>query len=248
MLVRPPADRPLLDDIYRLAEDFAEIVSDPPAEARVIDLRDFAFDPTFRGVSMIDYFLRRLGLDPAEVPTALKRNEWLAPRMAPLKAGALPVGTILVCPLASMALRDMPDDVHRRILRQLLRVQPHGVATQGACQPDPRVIGVPRLESFAQLCALVASAAAVISTDTAIVHLADAFSIPCLGFFTTHRPEWRIRDYPLARGLYLPPLELPDALEFSRGTQDLASIAAAWRRGAEAIEAGVATFAHDVRL
>ena len=63
-----------------LAADFAAVVdlpdglsATPPPPLpesvaagyeQVIDMRDFAFDPAFRGVAMIDYFLRALGLAP----------------------------------------------------------------------------------------------------------------------------------------------------------------------------------------
>ncbi len=111
----------LVDQLYQLAADFAEIEALPqrwpPMQAgdvadrfeRVIDIRDFALNPGFRGVAMIDFFLRKLGIDPLLVPTALKRNTWLAPRARPIRPQELPEHYILVCPGSSMALRDMPQ-------------------------------------------------------------------------------------------------------------------------------------------
>ena len=87
-----------------------------PTFARTIDLRDFAFDPAFRGVAMIDFFLARLGLDPARVPAGLRRNAWLAPRLRPAPAAR---GYVLVCPRTSMALRDMPAALHADLLHWL---------------------------------------------------------------------------------------------------------------------------------
>jgi ADP-heptose:LPS heptosyltransferase len=37
----------------------------------------------------------------------------------------------------------------------------------------------------------------MITIDTAMAHLANAFNKPCLAFFPTHDPLWRVRDYPL---------------------------------------------------
>jgi len=251
LLVRR-AGRAMVAQIYTLAADFADLhvlPGDWPEEigqgdARVIDLRDFAFDPGFRGVAMIDFFLGRLGLDPAGVPASLRRNSWVAPRARPSTPPEVPKHYILLCPSSSMALRDMPASVQARILALVLARQTLPVVTQGAVPgwAGDRVIAMPLFARLEQLLGLVAGARAVISTDTAMVHLADAFAVPCLAFFTTHRPEWRMRDYPLCRAVHLPPRGLPEALEFSQGPEDLAAVARAWREGMGAIDAGVADF------
>jgi hypothetical protein len=168
---------------------------------------------------MIDYFLRALGLDPSAVPPGLRRNAWLAPRVVPEITSR---GHVLVCPRTNSALRDMPDEVHAHILAWLAGRAP--VLTQASLPPAER---------FAELCGLVAGARLVVSADTAMVHLADAFAVPCLAFFTTHRPEWRVRDYPLCRPVHLD-AGLPEALEFVRDAADIAACRAAWfARGAD---------------
>jgi hypothetical protein len=193
---------------------------------RVIDLRDFAFDPDFRRSSMIDFFLRRLGVEPPLVPPSARRITWLAPRIENRRP-CLPRGYVLVCPRASTRLRDMPEAIHERILRQALVQGP--VATQGRVPTDlaSAVIEVPRCTSLAGLCALVSGADWVISTDTAMVHLADAFDVPCLAFFPTHRPEWRVRDYPRCMSVALR-TGLPLGAEFVRDTADATVAQAAW--------------------
>jgi ADP-heptose:LPS heptosyltransferase len=130
-----------------------------------------------------------------------------------------------------MALRDMPQDVHRSLLESLGAIIP--VVTQGASCAGAVSIG--ELDDLASLCGLVANAEAIISTDTAMVHLADAFGVKTLAVFTTHRPDWRVRDYPLCRALHLPVDGLPDSLEFSRGDADLRAAKAAWRDNAARI-------------
>jgi hypothetical protein len=188
----------------------------------VLDIRDFAFDPAFRGVAMIDFFLTRLGVDPAEVPPARRRNAWLAEALAgdadraARRGGA--AGYVLVCPSASMPLRDMPEAACAAVLATL----------RDLGMPALSQAALPPAGSLAELWDLVGGACLVISTDTAMVHLADARGVPCLAIFTTHRPEWRARDYPLCRALHRPPAGLPPALEFSRGPEDEAAARAAW--------------------
>ena len=67
----------------------------------------------------------------------------------------------------------------------------------------------------------------MIATDTAMVHLADAFDVPCLAFFPTHDPAWRVRDYPRCTPVRLASA-LPAGIEFARDDADLAQARAAW--------------------
>lgn len=191
--------------------------------ARTIDLRDFAFDPAFRGVAMIDFFLSRLDLDPARVPPARRRNAWLAARLRPTPPRR---GYVLVCPRTSMRLRDMPAPLHRDLLRWLAGQMDATVLTQGT--PAHGAEAAPPATDFPALCALVAGAGLIVSADTAMVHLADAYAVPTLALYTTHRPEWRSRDYPLCRALHFPVPGLPPALEFARSAADDAAAQAAW--------------------
>jgi hypothetical protein len=91
--------------------------------ARVIDMRDYAFDPDFRQTSMIDFFLWRLGVAPNSISTSCKRNTWLAPRVAQTRP-LYPTSYILVCPNSSMRLRRMPAAIHARILSEALVARP----------------------------------------------------------------------------------------------------------------------------
>jgi hypothetical protein len=226
--------RRLIHALYEAAWPFADVTwfpyraaARPPFEIS-IDIREFAFDPAFRGTSMVDFFLARLGTDPAAIPACAKRNRWLAAALRPRRPVGLPRRYVLVCPRAAMALRTMPAKVHSHLLAKLLSLQNLPVVTQGMpAAPHPRILHRPAVASLAELAGLVAGAALVVSTDTAMVHLADAWSVPTLAFFVTHRPEWRVRDYPFCTAIELP-ASLPPALEFARGPADIAAAEAAW--------------------
>ncbi|MEY9524008.1 hypothetical protein ABIF70_005149 [Bradyrhizobium japonicum] len=194
--------------------------------ARVIDIRDFAFDPEFQCTSMIDFFLQRLGVAPEQVPPGWLRNSWLESRIRTTRP-VLPKDYILVCPTASMRLREMPHEIHEHILRRSLTFGP--VVTQGVV-PDALRHGVIHLEpcaTLADLCGVVRHARWMVSTDTGMVHLADAFGVECLAFFPTHRPEWRVRDYPQVLPLELP-TRLPRGIEFARDAGDYALAKSGW--------------------
>jgi hypothetical protein len=223
----PPA-KPMVPQLYRLAADFAEVMpaAEAPRSGHVINIRDFAFDPLFAQVAMIDFFLIRLGIAPDSVPAALKRITWLAKRAVPLPRLPRPPGYVLVCPNASIALRDMPGAVHEALLARLSARGCGPIVTQGL--PSAGAVAMPPVSRIEELCAYVAGARAVISTDTAMIHLADAFSVPCLAFMTTHRPAMRVRDYPLCRAVHLPVAGLPDSIEFVRSEADLVATRAAW--------------------
>jgi Glycosyltransferase family 9 (heptosyltransferase) len=231
VLLRLPGLPAITRQLYDAARHIASVETLPWADEKpgprpdvasgfdkVIDLRDFAFDPGFRGIAMIDYFLQRLGLDPGQVPAAQKRNGWLASRVQPAPQVLKP-GYVLLCPTAAMPIRCMPIPIHAAAMAWLRAHTDQPVVSQAS---------LPRETSLTGLCGLVASARLIVSTDTAMVHLvAAAFSVPCLAFFTTHRPEWRVRDHPLCRAVHLP-AALPPALEFARGDDDRKAALAAW--------------------
>ncbi|HTR83637.1 MAG TPA: glycosyltransferase family 9 protein [Reyranella sp.] len=233
---------PLLPEIYALASDLLTIrdlphecatpdIPFPPAQdhAHVIDIRDFAFDPAFRGIAMVDYFLRKLGVDPATVPGPSKRNRWLEKRLTPRRRNDVHGNYVLICPKSSTPLRDMPGAVQQHIVGWL-KERGQNVRTQKlpATLSMPGVVEERQAANFADLCSIVASAKAIVSTDTAMIHLADAFAVPCLAFFVTHRPEWRVRDYPKCVAVYRPAPELEPAMEFFRDERDIEAAQRAW--------------------
>jgi hypothetical protein len=125
---------------------------------------------------------------------------------------------VLVCPGSNSPMRDMPEEVHARVL-DWFSARGVPVMTQAT---------LPRCDNLIALCNLIAGAGLVVSVDTGMVHLADALGVPCLAFFVTHRPVWRVRDYPLCMPVHLPVPGMPEALEFPRDDADVAASRAAW--------------------
>jgi Glycosyltransferase family 9 (heptosyltransferase) len=225
-LFRLPGFPRIIEDVYSAAADFVSVSElswkyEQPASlpflpfSKLIDLRDFAFDPRFREVHMIDYFLEKLGVAPAAIKPGDKRLSWLQERIPRRSVGA---GYVLVCPFASVGLRQLPKVIHDTILDWCDRNVARPVLTQARLSPA---------STLAELTELVAEAAIVVSTDTSMVHLSDAYSVPCLAFFTTHPPEMRSRYYPHCHAFRLKPA-LPEALEFPRSAKDYHNALSAW--------------------
>jgi ADP-heptose:LPS heptosyltransferase len=143
-----------------------------------------------------------------------------------------------------MPQRDIPPDAQRRLLERLLETQPYAIVTQAEVPPglSGRVLAAPFLTQVEELCGLVRHAAGLVSTDTAMPHLADAWHVPTHTVFTTHRPHWRVRDYPHCTATHLQGHGLPEALEFIRSEADLHAVAAAWQAGIGALEAEIDRF------
>ncbi|MGH7068785.1 MAG: glycosyltransferase family 9 protein [Acetobacteraceae bacterium] len=235
VLVRKPLfGRRLIHQLYAAATPLADTTWFPyradqprPIEER-IDMREFAFNPAFRGVAMIDFFLSRLGADPTKIAAEAKRNLWLARTLRPRRPPFLPRRYVLVCPRAAMALRSMPRVFYGKVLTDLLALQDLPIVSQGRPPlPNDRLLYCPSVASLGELAGLISRSQLIVSTDTSMVHLADAFSVPTLAFYVTHRPEWRARDYPFCQTIHVP-AELPPALEFARDAADLAIAEAAW--------------------
>lgn len=235
VLFRLPGLPPMVDAVHRAfgteirelpwSHGTPAIPFAPGAGFDVVDIRDFAFDPDFLRLPMIDFFLRALGVDAASVPAEDRRNGWMLRRLRPVPADGLD-GRILVCPRAANPMRAMPDAFHAALLEALLEFGP--VATQGAVPAHLSrfVAQAPVAATLEELCGMVAGAAWVVSTDTGTIHLADAMERPCLAFFPTHDPALRVRDYPLCRAVRLDSGLPPQ--EFARGEADIAAALAAW--------------------
>jgi len=158
---------------------------------------------------MVDWYLWWLGLDPANIAAADKRNavlvpdadrQWVASHL-PKTAGP----RLLINPKASVALRSMPDSFCVRLLAGLLASWPDAqiVVLQPLPIDDPRVLNLAAaITNVDQLAALVAAVDGLIGVDTYTAHLADATSTPAVTLYTTFLPEL-YPYYPLEESLVL---------------------------------------------
>lgn len=203
-----------LERLYRGREGIAAILTQGMSLAELSGY-DGVFDnsallslPRYGTMPMVDWYLWWMGIDPATIPDAEKRNTLAVPdRSRASLAPKLSVGEgvrILVNPDASTPLRSMPESAVRRLIAALLARWPDGrvVLTRPLEIRDSRVERVSPAD-IDELAALVERCDALIGVDTYTQHLADALGVPSLTLYTSVSPGL-YPYYPLSEALVLP--------------------------------------------
>ncbi|MDN7589706.1 glycosyltransferase family 9 protein [Burkholderia seminalis] len=236
-LYRPARAPRYVEALYALAADVVA-PSRPlpypadalPADAPCIDVGNHLYWPAFARLPMIDFFLDALGVDPAAVPAAAKRNRWLARLPLPALPAAWQRPYVLFCPNASTAVRSVPPALRAAFVERL--VQRYGLPVAGfgpVAHPDYVDVSGDATDT-ARFIAWVKGASLLFAPDTAALHLADGFDVPTLACFTTIGPALRVRDYPHCVPVELElPAEL-HGLHRSERPDDLAAVEAAYRK------------------
>ncbi|HEU4451576.1 MAG TPA: hypothetical protein VFR81_00910 [Longimicrobium sp.] len=202
-----------VDDLYRRS-GLVDAIHPLPAPLSALAACDAYFDFSLDAYDLdrhwTDALLQMVGIDPATVPAARKRNRLVldeeavrdvAPAVERARARGEPV--LLFHPSASTPIRTCPPERAATLMREILERTPWTIA----CATPP-ALEHPRVEdwsgasrTFDHFLALIAAADAFVSADTCIHYAADAFSTPGVVFFTTLVPESRIRDYPYVDAL-----------------------------------------------
>jgi len=187
-----------LGNIYYLPVPFDHVRRE---DGVVIDIGDIVNWPEFEQMPMIDFFLWALGVEPETVPVHAKTNAWLREVTLPMQ----PSGEeyLYFCPVASTALRSMPralwvDTVERIWQRYRIPI----VGPADILHPAYRCIAA-EMPDTASFLACVARAAAVVTVDSAALHVAAGFDKPTLAMFNTIDPQLRMAYYPRCTSLDL---------------------------------------------
>ena len=166
--------------------------------------------PRYGKLPRVDWHLWWMGLDPARVPAAEKRNAVAIPDADRQFVGEkLPPADgprILINPLASVALRSMPESAIRRLVAALLADWPEAriILLQPIVLEHPRVCHLTGVIATSDhLAALVAAVDGLIGVDTSTAHLADATATPAVTLFSAIAPDL-YPYYPLVEALVLP--------------------------------------------
>ncbi len=161
----------------------------------------------------IDGLLYGVGIEPNTVDPSEKRNHLLWTRITPVDREALALlrandarPLVLIHWKASSPLRSMPNEVLKQVLEHVSATERFSVMVDMPLdfEIDGRVQDASlHAQSFAGLCRLVAYCDAIVTVDTATVHIADASDTPCLAIFTTQPPARFAAYYPNVKAINL---------------------------------------------
>ncbi|CAB3779124.1 ADP-heptose--LPS heptosyltransferase [Pararobbsia alpina] len=202
-----------------------------PAGEPIVDIGNIAYWPRFSTQPMVDFFCEAMGIDPAQVPASAKSNRWLAELvLPPLPEAWRGQPYVLFSPAASTPVRRIPRAVWHRWIDRLWDA--YGLPVLGFVEMEhPHFVDLramtPDTSSFLMW---VKHAQAMVTADSAAVHVAAGFDVPTTAIFTTIDPRLRVRDYPRCT-----PVDL--AIEELRGMhssdlpQHVALVERAWSHG-----------------
>jgi hypothetical protein len=169
--------------------------------------------PGYATTPVVDWYMRWMGVDPALVNAADKRNRVVASAACRQSMQArLPQAggpRFLVNAKASVDLRCMPECAVVQLIEALFARWPTAqvVVLQPAPVDDPRVVNLAaQVPDIDHLTALLASVDAVVGVDTFTSHLADATGTPAVTLYTSTHPDV-YPYYPLHQGLLIPAAE-----------------------------------------
>lgn len=202
------------------------------------DLSGMLDRPAFKEMPMIDFLLFSLGVDPASVDLKSKRNQVRIPPLVQMEVDAalrrLSRPFVLLHSASSTPLRDMPEVVIRRLVRELGQRSQFAVASMHRLPvPEERYVDLSHLfRSHKHFCAVIRRAAGLLTVDTCTYHIADAFGIPTLVVFTTVPPERWIPYYPTVEAVTLEGVRQSEyfGLHRSNDRETLAEIHELWSK------------------
>jgi len=166
------------------------------------DFTDLIDLPRYFDMAAVDWDMWWMGLDPAAVKAAAKRNQLRLPatawQWAQAQLATLPGPRVLFAWKASVPLRSMPEDTARRFAHALLAAVPHlGLLTDqplGLVHPRMHDLGA-KTDTAEKMMALTAQVDGVITVDSLAQHVADAADVPTLMLLAT-LPHERFPYYP----------------------------------------------------
>lgn len=178
------------------------------------DLSGLLDRPGVDSTPLVDLLLGLMGVDAGSVPADRKRNHIDIPDDVDQKVGEA-IGDrtgryVLLHPLTSNVLRDMPLETFTALTHQIVEQTDCHVATVvQAPAVHPRQVDLSDLSwrGYAWFCGVIRRAAGLVTVDTSAYHIADAFNVPAVVIFSTILPRLRVAYYPSVDGILLPGME-----------------------------------------
>ena len=178
----------------------------------LINLSNMTGWPIFKQ-EMVDFYLQAMSIEPQSVSSSEKRcfiklNERIVRELEPiikaLKTARNPL--LLYHPISSSPIRSIPRKIINKHIKRILEITDFLVVSLLPINfKHPRFVNLHSFskKGFDHFAYLISQMDAIITVDTAVYHVADAFSVPTVTLFTSIPPEHRISYYPYQKGLLI---------------------------------------------
>ncbi|RJR45970.1 MAG: lipopolysaccharide heptosyltransferase family protein [Desulfobacteraceae bacterium] len=180
----------------------------------VVDFSESLQSPDFNSMNLTDYFLKRFGIDNGGCANKAPRlllpcsggTSKVCKAMDRLRKRVRSERIVLLQGRSSNPLRDLPEELLTHVAESFPDIGFVSPDAFSALHSDAvRLRNIedmsPWVSSLEEYMNLVASCDAVVSTDTAAYHLAEAFGIPSLALFGPISSDLRIRYYRKAQAI-----------------------------------------------
>ncbi len=159
---------------------------------------------------IIDIFLQGVNIDSSSIPDSEKRNFIKISPKAKKELGML-VSSLKSCgrrlllfnPLSSNPIRNIPQDFVNKIIDEVIEKSDYQVISFSKINYNhERFIDLGKYtKNTDNFLYLLSEMDAIITVDTSVYHIADAFNIPAYVIFATLLPQSRCKYYPLVGGI-----------------------------------------------
>ncbi len=160
----------------------------------------------------VDAYLHKFGMDYKKIPDIKKHNHLDISRYRPKQELVNKLNMLkskgellLYHPYSSDASRSIPEDASIRFLKKLVKKLKNetiiSVLDLPKFKEDSYVNLSPLSKSYYDFVYIISRMDKIITVDTSVYHISDAFFIPTVVLFTTVKPKNRIKYYSLTKAV-----------------------------------------------
>lgn len=156
----------------------------------------------YQTLNMFDFYLKAFSINPEEVNPIHKRAIY---SFKEIKMIDIPTErpVLLFHHKASDAIRSLEEDRAISIINEIIKKSDYFVVSaQSLDFKNERFLDISaQSTSLDDLATIISQVDAIVTVDTCVYHLADAFDVPTVVLFSTIDPEIRIKYYPFVKGI-----------------------------------------------
>lgn len=180
--------------------DFGPLNMTDKSEAKRI--QNWNIQRDYQTLNMFDFYLKAFSINPEIVHPVHKRATYPSKEIQMID---IPTDrfVLLFHHKASNAIRSLEDERAIKIINEIIEKSDYFVVSALSldCKNERFLDISDQSKSLDNLANIISQVDAIITVDTCVYHLADAFDIPTVVLFSTINPEIRIKYYPFVKGI-----------------------------------------------